>query len=291
MRSKSMRGAGIAAVVASAVCFACMAALAKFLSSEFDGLFVSLARFAVGAVLASASIAIKGSGFAIRDPKDVVWRGIYGSAAMILWFVSIQYSGAGRGSVFNSTNTLFLILIGALFFGERLGRPAILGACVCFAGVALIFWDSSSPSLAGDFIGLASGMLAGLSFQYTKRARRNNDAEIVYLAVCVSGMLATFWTAPQALSLDLGSGLVLLATAVLGYAGQIALTWGMKYMAASEAGIISFLKIPLTVILGLFLGEGLSLRFAVGTLIVIAGLVATELGARSSRRRAPGAEA
>jgi drug/metabolite transporter (DMT)-like permease len=253
-----------------------MAALVKMLSAEYDGIFVSLGRFVVGAVLASATLSIKGEGFAIRDPKDVVWRGLYGSVGMILYFVSIQLTGAGRGSVLNKTYPLFSILLGALFFGERLGARSKAGALVCFAGVALIFWDASSPSLLGDCIGLLSGVIAAISAQYTKRARVNNGPEIVYLSVCVSGILACFWTAPRALSLDLGSALILLGSGVLGYSAQISLTWGMKFMTASEAGIISFLKVPIAIVFGLFLGEGLSPRFAAGTLIVLAGLAVAE---------------
>jgi drug/metabolite transporter (DMT)-like permease len=285
MAIRQGRGAGVAAVVASSFFFAGMAALVKLLSSGYDGAFISLGRFVVGAALASATIAVRRTGFAIRDPKDVVWRGIYGSVGMVLYFVSIQLSGAGRGSVLNTTYPLFSILLGALFFKERLGRRTIAGAFACFAGVALIFWDSSSPSLLGDAIGLLSGAIAGVSIQYTKRARRSNGAEMVYLAVCVSGIAATFWTAPAALTLDAGSALVLLASAILGYAGQIALTWGVKYMDASEAGIISFLKVPIAIGLGLFLGEGLSLRFAIGTAIVLAGLAFAELGGKAGARR------
>jgi drug/metabolite transporter (DMT)-like permease/2-polyprenyl-3-methyl-5-hydroxy-6-metoxy-1,4-benzoquinol methylase len=283
MAIRGTRGAGIIAVIASSALFAGMAALVRLLSADYDGIFVSLGRFVVGAAVASATIAARGEGFAIRDPKDVVLRGIYGSVGMILYFVSIQLSGAGRGSVLNTTYPLFSILLGALFFGERLGRRGVYGAFVCFAGVALIFWDSSSPSLLGDGLGLLSGLVAGISIQYTKRARVNNGAELVYLSVCLSGILASFWTAPRALSLDLGSALILVASALLGYGGQILLTWGVKFMDASEAGIISFLKIPIAIVLGLFLGEGLSLRFAAGTLVVIAGLAIAEFARRPGR--------
>ncbi len=274
------RGAGIAAVAASSVFFAVMAAVTKALSAEFSGAFISLGRFVVGAAIATSTIAIRGEGFAIRDPKDVVWRGIYGSVGMALYFVSIELSGAGRGTVLNTTFPLFSILLGALFFKERMGGRATIGAFVCFAGVALIFWDGSATSLLGDGIGLLSGFLAGISVQYTKRARRNNGTEIVYLSVCLSGMIVTAWTVPEAASLGLDSGLLLLAAAVLGYAGQISFTWGVKYMNASEAGIISFLKVPIAVVFGLFLGEGLSWRFAAGTAVVLAGLAVAELGGR-----------
>lgn len=293
MLLRASRGAGVSAVLASCLFFAAMAAFVRMLPAGFDGLFISLGRFAIGAIIAASSIAARREGFAVRDPKDVVLRGVYGSAAMILLFVSIRLSGAGRGTLFNSTNPLFSILIGGLLFGERLGKGSVAGAIACFAGIAVIFWDSSSPSLLGDAIGLASGFLAGFSFQYTKRARVNNGSDIIYLSVCGSGILATFWTAPQALALDLRSGSLIAASAIMGYLGQIALTWGVKYMKASEAGILSFLKIPITLAFGLFLGEGLSWRFAVGTAIVIAGLVIAELGrARGSPglsppRRAP----
>ncbi len=276
------RGAGIAAVAASSLFFAVMAAVTKSLSADFSGAFVSLGRFVVGAAIASATIAAKREGFAIRDPKDVVWRGIYGSVGMVLYFVSIELSGAGRGTVLNTTFPLFSILLGALFFKERMGARAVLGAFVCFAGVALIFWDGSATSLLGDGIGLLSGFLAGISVQYTKRARRNNGTEIVYLSVCVSGIVVTAWTIPEAASLGLESALLLLAAAVLGYAGQISFTWGVKYMNASEAGIISFTKVPIAIALGLFLGEGLTWRFAAGAAVVLAGLAVAELGGRKA---------
>jgi Predicted membrane protein len=277
MSSSDKRAAGVAAVLVSSLLFAAMAALVKLLSSEFDGIFISFGRFVVGAIIATASIAIKGTGFAIRDPRDVVLRGVYGSVGMILYFVAIQMSGAGRGSLLNATYPLFSILLGALFFKEKLGLRAIIGAAICFAGVILVFWDASSPSLLGDVIGLASGLLAGVSIQYTKKARVNNGPEMVYLAVCVSGILATFWTAPQALSLDLRSGLILLGSALLGYIAQIALSWGVKYMYASEAGILSFLKIPVAIGLGLLVGDAFSARFAAGAAVVLAGLVVAEL--------------
>jgi drug/metabolite transporter (DMT)-like permease len=291
MASRASRGAGLLAVVASSFCFAGMAALVRLLSAECDGFFLSFARFIVGAALASAAIALRGEGFAVRDPADVVWRGIYGSVGMILYFVSIALSGAGRGSVLNQTYPLFSIILGVLFFGERLPGRAVLGAMACFAGVALIFWDASSPSLLGDLIGLLSGIIAGVSIQYTKRARRSNSAQIVYLAVCISGALATAWTAPRALSLDTRACLLVAAQATLGYLGQIALTWGVKYMDASEAGIVSFLKVPIAIVLGLFLGEGLSARFAAGTAIVLAGLSIAELRARGRAGGAAPAEA
>src|SRR5512142_2958409 len=110
MELRGTRGWGILAVVASSALFAGMAALVKTLSADYDGIFLSLGRFVVGAAIASATIAARGSGFAIRDPRDVVLRGIYGSVGMILYFVSIQLSGAGRGTVFNSTYPLFSIL-------------------------------------------------------------------------------------------------------------------------------------------------------------------------------------
>jgi drug/metabolite transporter (DMT)-like permease len=280
---RASRGSGVLAVLASCLFFAAMAAVVKLLSADFDGMFLSLGRFVVGAIISASSIAFRRAGFEIRDPKDVVLRGLYGSAAMILLFISIQFSGAGRGTLFNSTSPLFSILIGAFMFREGLGRSSVVGAIFCFVGVAVIFWDSASPSLLGDAIGLLSGFLAGFSFQYTKRARNNNGTDIIYLSVCASGILVTFWTAPKALDLGLGSSLLLLAAAVLGYAGQISLTWGVKFMKASEAGILSFLKIPLTIVLGLFLGEGLSLRFAAGTAMVVGGLVISELGRARAR--------
>ena len=256
------RGAGVIAIAASSVLFAGMAALVKLLSAEYDGIFVSLGRFVVGAAHRIGYDRRHGRRF--RRPRSQ-GRSLAGYLRLGRHDPLFRIDPAlrrrqGLGTQ-HDLSALFDPPGRALLRGAA-GQAGMVGAFVCFAGVAAIFWDSGLAEPPWRLHRTSLRLHRRDSIQYTKRARVNNGAEIVYLSVCVSGILATFWTAPRGPLPRPPLGPVLLASAVLGYVGQIALTWGVKFMDASEAGIISFLKIPVAIVLGLFLGEGLSLRFA-----------------------------
>jgi drug/metabolite transporter (DMT)-like permease len=277
---------GEAAVLVSALLFAASAILVKFLSEGFDGYFISLFRFVVGAGLAALMIPATGSSFRIVGKRDVILRGLYGAVSMILYYVSIQYSGAGRATLFNSTFPIFVVIFGAIFFRERVDLRGWASIAICVLGVAIIFGTGGQSSLLGDAAGLASGFLGGFSVIYTKKARLSNNSFIIYGTLCVIGAALTAFSAPQAARLDWRSAALLVVAGCLVYFAQILFTYGIKFVPAAHASVISLLKVPLTIALGAFIGESLHLSFFIGTAIILAGLVLKDLGAKKGEAAA-----
>lgn len=63
--------------------------------------------------------------------------------AMVLWLGGFRYGPAPVVAVLNQTSTFFIVVLAAIFLGERLTRRKVLGAVLSFVGVLLLM-------LAGD---------------------------------------------------------------------------------------------------------------------------------------------
>jgi drug/metabolite transporter (DMT)-like permease len=262
------------AVHGSNLFFAFSAFFVKLSSYAADGWFASLARFVIGGAIGLACLA------ALRRPLRVkrfsMWagRGFFGAVSMVLYYISIDLGSAGRASLLNNTYPIFVALIG-LFARKRRARPATLaGIVLSMGGVAMVFWDGAGLSPLADACGLASGILASVSLLFNKKASETEDPIVIYLGVCLVGTLACSFSAPQAASLDLPAAAFLGAMALTAFLGQVSITKGLRELSAEEGSLISYLKIPIAILISwAFLGERLSARFLAGTGWIVLGLL------------------
>jgi DME family drug/metabolite transporter len=56
----------------------------------------------------------------------------------VLFVASVKYAGVAVAAVLSSTAPMFAIPLARVFFGERLSRPALLGAGVTLVGIAVL---------------------------------------------------------------------------------------------------------------------------------------------------------
>lgn len=252
------------------------------LSGRFDGFFTSFARFAVGALIGFSQLALTRTPFRIHRFKPWLGRGIFGTLAMTLYYLSIQLGSAGRASLFNNSFPIFVALIAIFIIRETVRPLTMAGIAVAFSGVLVVLWEGSAGSgtapLLANLAGLASGIFAGVSYHFNKRASLTEHPVIIYLSVCLVGMLVNAGSIGQLQKLDVYSAVLLLAAGLGAYLAQLAITYGLRDIDTTVGSIHTFAKIPLTVIAGvLFLGEAVSARFIAGTVLLLAGLSLNQL--------------
>jgi drug/metabolite transporter (DMT)-like permease len=51
------------------------------------------------------------------------------------------------------------------------------------------------------------------------------------------------------------------------------MTYGFKFISSTRGSIATFSKIPMTIVLSLFIGEEFKLKFIIGTILIIIGLI------------------
>jgi drug/metabolite transporter (DMT)-like permease len=200
--------------------------------------------------------------------------------------LAIRYTTAINAGVLANLTTVFLVLLGTLWLGERLTGAEAVAIAVAMVGAALVSQGSghlslTSIGLKGDLMMVAATLFAALYSIGGKGLVAEYPADVV---IAVAAGLGTLLLLPLALweSLDLSlppaawGALLLLG---LG-SGALANLWWMQILAstnASRAGII-LLLIPVvaTVFSVLLLGEALHLGVLAGGILVLAGVAVVE---------------
>ena len=210
-------------------------------------------------------------------------------AFFVLIYVVSQRLPSGIASTIMATSAAALLLLAWPLLGERPTRFGVIGAAVGLLGVGVLLFEGGlTVDGWGVIASLAAMVLSSIGFILTKRW----GAEVPLVAL-------TSWQL-------IGGGLVVLPFAViledappagepgalLGYvyvaviATALAfIAWfaGLRHLPAGTVGLVGLLNPVTGVLLGTLLaGESFGIRQAVGTLLVITGVV---VGQR--RRSAP----
>ncbi len=213
-------------------------------------------------------------------------------AAIGLTFTAMGFGGmflgAGRlspglATVLASTQPLLAALMAAAWLDEPLTRCALLGFTVGFAGVTLL---SLGGTDGGD-----NGYIAGVAWVLV--AAIGTAAGNVLLKRCAQGAVLL----PMAVQLVIGSGLLLLASAIaeepwsvhwtLGFSGSLLVLsalatalmvvlwyWLLAKMPLGRLNVFSFLTPAFGLAIGyLYFGERLDTGQAAGIAVILLGIV------------------
>lgn len=283
---------GALAILAGCFAFGSNSILVKLAAAHHDPWTISLVRFLVGAVLAAGGVTLLarrrgqtlGEGFRVTDPWGMVLRAVFGCSQMVLFFVGVALTSSGRATLLMCTHPIFAALFGLLFFGERLPKAVFAGIAVGFTGAIIVFYDGSTYSLLGNLICLVAAASNGLSMHFVKRVRRDHSTFLVYLAPALLGIAVTSFAFPQLATVTLTDLGLLLTIGVLSFIGQVLMAWGLRFLPATTGSMLGLSEIVFALSLSaVFLSEVMLPRFFLGTVIIVAGLVATVLILRRRR--------
>ena len=245
---------------------------------------------------------------AARDTPRFVVAGLLGMVGYNLPVtVGLQWLPASSAGLLLATEPVWVLVIGYVFLGERVGPRVLLGSGVALAGVAVIAGPSALSSANGmpAVAGAALVLLATMAFGgYTIVLRPLSEkygpvpataASTVVGAVPYVALVGPFW--PSRLSQPAWAELLFLA---LGCTVAGMLLWNLAVVRGGSARISRLLYLePVVSVLGavILLGEQATAAVVIGGVLVIAGVLMTAdsmviagAGLRRSarRRRGPG---
>jgi drug/metabolite transporter (DMT)-like permease len=255
-------------------------------------------RSLVAAVLVYALIVARGQKLALRD--GTLLPGLGAGALFAIEFLfagaGLQYTTASHMSVFLYTAPIFTVL-GLHFFlpAERLSLRQWLGVFAAFAGVAVAFSNGflgGGRELRDMLIGDALGVLGGLFWAATTvliRCSALSEAPpattlLYQLGGCGVLLTAIALSRGEAGRVDLTPvvlGCLFFQSVIIAFASYLAWFWMLRRYLASRVAVFSFLTPMFGVGFGvLLLGDPLDVRFGIGALLVLAGVVMVNLRGR-----------
>lgn len=149
------------------------------------GLRSAIAAAVLSSFMAKQHIHIKLCGYSIG-------AGIGLSASCICFTVANKLTTAANAVVLQYSAPIFVLLITALFFKQRLRRNEILAVAGAMAGIVLFFFDQLSPgSILGNIFGILAGITLALMLVMVGRGGEDDSIRMsgILLAHCITAVI------------------------------------------------------------------------------------------------------
>jgi drug/metabolite transporter (DMT)-like permease len=236
----------------------------------------------------------------LHELWDITYLGFFGVVLnQGLFTVGLSYTSVSHSSLIIGCAPILILMFSWAMRLEALTRRKAIGMALAFAGVAVVGAEQAAGSTAGNLRGDVLTLLAGVGLAlYTVLGKRaiveygaarvsllsNISAAVLVSPIAVwqirvlahAGRLAT-------IGLEGWGGVIYLG--VLGtVVSYVLYFWVLRYMTPARLGAVSYLQPVGAILLGLvLLGEPITLRVAVGGLLIIAGVYAIETYAGDSQ--------
>lgn len=260
----------------------------------FSGIFVKLAnapapvmgfyRMAIGMIVVTIPTFHRltvGKGWTRRAVWFGLLSGLFFSADLLLWNVSILLAGATVPTLMGNLAPLWVGMGAAWFLKEKLNKQFWFGLAVAIVGVIVIVgikgWAVASWSW-GILLGIGSGMFYAAYFLATQKSRESLDAftafwlagvsssAILLLVSLISGAKLTGYP-PLTYWSFLGAGLLVQG------GGQFLFSYALGYLPASLVAPAGLGQPVMTAIFAIpLLGESLTFVQLIGGIVVLLGI-------------------
>lgn len=267
-------------VVLSAVIFGCNPLLVSFLRDQgLNSLSLVLLRNMLS-IPVLAILAYRQNG-TLRVPVNALLPiskiGIMGCCITpILLFSSYSYIASGTATVFHFIYPAVVVLVGVLFFREKITRGNLISVIICVIGICLFYTPGEPLDWRGSAFALISGITYAIYILQLSHFKFHNISGFLFslyisitsclimLLVCLaSGML----TLPESFTGWLycfGFSIIINVCAVVMF------QQGTFYIGGQKASILSTLEPITSIAVGaLVFQEVIGLRTAAGSILVI----------------------
>ena len=224
-------------MILSGLAFATMMASAKLAGQRLDSFQVAFFRALFGlAAILPFIVRLGMDGVRTNRPWLQMARGVFGSSAMLTGFYAMVHLPLADVTAIGFANPLFLLVLAAIFLGERLRWRRSLATLAGFSGVVLMLRPAGTVDPAA-LVALLSTLLAACSMVLIKTmARNDNPSTIVFyfgvFSTIVSAIPAALvWQAPTAHELA-----ILVVMGIAATAGQSCM---VRAYAAAEASVVA----------------------------------------------------
>ena len=218
-------------------------------------------------------------------------RGAAGSLALMCYFFAIGILPLATAVTLNYTSPIFVALVLAIAFGERL-RPAVLISVLTgFAGVVLLLRPSLQPEQwLGALAGLSSGMIASLAYVSVRELGRAGEPEVrtVFWFSVLTSLLGLGWALMGDLHLpDARGAAPMLGVGLFGGLAQLAMTRSYRFGRTVVSANLSYATVLFASLFGMLVwGEAVTAAGWMAMALIVGSGVMVSLATRP--RPAPG---
>jgi drug/metabolite transporter (DMT)-like permease len=271
MAGPSTEVRGALNIILNGFCMVVGTAMIKHVAGVLPEPVVIAARHLVAVLCFAPLILAQGpAAFRTQRPFGHLWRAAFGLSGFFAFIYSVTHLKLSDAVALAFTQPIWSTLMAAAVFGERLGVVRFAAVLGGFGGVLLI----AKPTRTFEpmmLVGLAGALLTSIAMGMVKNLGQTEPAERIAFWFLL--MATGLWAVPAAgvwTPIPLATLPWLLAIGLLAWFGQIALSRGYQLGRFSTMATMDFIRLPLSVIVGLIAFSEVPDVFSVLGMLIIA---------------------
>lgn len=283
---------GTLLILAAEFSFALSTVFTKFVTtgSAIPAIELTFFRFLAGFIGVALFVLHTGKSIRPKNVPFITLRAVFNTAAVLFFFLGIQYTTVSKANMLNMTYPVFVFLIAPLMTKERLAPRGFLFLLLSMAGMVLVMLPAGgivgiADINRGDLFSLLSGVFAAVAITSLRQARKSDETHVILFYLMLFGaainaipMIALFVT-PRGVMIPL-----VIAATIASVAGQVFITAGYRYIEAAAGALVSSSRIIFGLLLGVSIfADPLTLRIGAGALLILVSLPGVNrIGARDA---------
>ncbi len=271
-----------------------------FADLGFSSLQIAAMRFMVAALVFSLVITVRGRGewhIRLRDVPLFLGLGLVSLTFFTFcYFSSIQMMSMSAAAILLYTSPIWVMLMSAVLFHEKLTKKKLVALACAFAGCVLVSGFDGTVTLTGLLLGLCSAIGYGLySIFGTMALKRYSPFTVTTYAFIIAGLATLLLSSPTeivATAANISSpGWFAFTVVVMGCLTAIVpfllYTLGLQKMEASKAAIFATVEPVVASLLGVLVrGETMTVLACAGCILVLGAVILLSLPSRARGKAA-----
>ena len=276
---------GISWMILTTFLFVAMNGIVRYLGGALPAAESAFLRYFLGTLIILPMVIKNWPGYVSRkDTGLFLLRGLFHGIGVALWFYAMAHIPMAEVTAIGYVSPIFITIGAALFLGERLQLPRILGVLCGILGTLIILRPGFQDINLGQIAQLCAAPLFAASFVIAKKLTETQSSTIIVGMLSVGCTITLIpatiiqWQTPT-----LEQFLWLALAAVVATLGHYTMTRALQAAPITLTQPLNFLQLIWATILGILLfGDPLDPFVLIGGAVIIGS--ATYISHRELRR-------
>ncbi len=272
-------------MIVASLLFACMGVCVKLGAAHFATGELVFYRGFLAMVVVGAVAHTQGIGLATPNWRLQITRGLAGSAALVSYFYALSVLPLATAVTLSYTSPIFVALLLALWFRERLVWQAGASVALGFVGVVLLLEPTVRPDQwLGACAGLGAGLIASIAYLNVRELGRAGEPEArtVFWFSAMTSMVGLPWAlAGDVHAIDASGMAILAGVGLFGAFAQLAMTRAYRFGKTVVSANLAYTTVVFSSLFGVLLwDEVLPLAAWFAIALIVASGVTVSLASR-----------
>jgi drug/metabolite transporter (DMT)-like permease len=232
-------------------------------------------RSLVTLVMSAIAIKQKGLSFLGNNKKLLILRGLFGSAGLLLYFITVKEMPLASAVVIQYLSPIFSTILAIYILHQPMKPIKWLFYVIAFVGVFVVKGFDSRISMTMFACGVGSAIFSGLAYNMIGKLKGQDDPLVVvmYFPLVTLPLIAIptamVWVTPSWVELCW-----LIGMGVSTQLAQLLMTRAFQAEDISKVAIFQYVGLIYALVFGYFIfDESFNLQSIAGMLLLVAGVV------------------